>query len=452
MALALDDIQGNILHGYTFPRGLHRFLAFPDAHAGRAFLDAIADELETAVEWPRFRRPATAVNVALTYAGLRALGVRPATLTALPEAFREPIAERAARLLGDDLDQWHGSLGRGQAHALLLLAGPREGDAFATRVGELTALAERHGVITVFEQRVEALAGQREHFGFADGFGQPAVEGTTPRYAGQGEPAAHGLWRDLKAGEFVHGYEDEDQETETLPLLRHGTFMVYRKLEQDVARFERMLDREATHHCRRTGVNHGTDPATAHAYARELVAAKLMGRWRDGVAVALEPERDPREAHDLTRRAYEQPDNDFRYADDHAGLRCPVGAHVRRTNPRDTRNLAAQTRRHRIIRRGMPYVDGDGTRGLVFICFNADLERQFETVQRHWCDDGNAFGLGTDQDVLFASAKGSGKVTIPGDPPHHAPAEPGLVTVRGCEYLLMPGLRALRALANGGET
>jgi deferrochelatase/peroxidase EfeB len=132
-----------------------------------------------------------------------------------------------------------------------------------------------------------------------------------------------------------------------------------------------------------------------------------------------------------------------------------VGAHIRRTNPRDTKNLAAQTRRHRIIRRGMPYVDGppagQGERGLVFICFNADLERQFETIQWHWCEDGNAFGLGRDRDVLFASRDGSGKLTIPGDPPHIAPAQPGLVTTRGCEYLLMPGVRALRALAQGGD-
>jgi Dyp-type peroxidase family len=225
--------------------------------------------------------------------------------------------------------------------------------------------------------------------------------------------------------------------------------MVYRKLEQDVERFRAFLDREATHHCARFGVNHGTDPETAHAYARELVAAKLVGRWRDGVAVELAPERDPEEANRLRHAAADHPDNDFRYEGDRDGRRCPLGAHVRRTNPRDAVPKTTQARRHRIIRRGMPYgAETDAERGLVFICLQADIERQFETIQRLWCDDGNAFGLGGDQDVLFATAGGSGKLTIQGAPPQLTPAERGLVTTRGCEYLFMPGLSALRGLAD----
>ncbi|MDA0182199.1 Dyp-type peroxidase [Solirubrobacter phytolaccae] len=443
MVLELADIQGNILRGYSFPRAIHLFVAFPDADAGRRLLRALVPQVQTAARWDE--RPETALNVALTYAGLRLLG---ADDECLPGALREPIAQRAPTRLGDDLRTWRGELGRGKAHALVLLAG--DGWAFAQRLRTLRTLLDEHGVEVGFEQRTEALADQREHFGFADGFGQPAVEGTDHRRAGQGEPEEYGSWRDIKAGEFVHGYEDEDAQTETAPLLRNGSFMVYRKLEQDVERFRSYLDREADHYCATVGVNHGTDPDTAHAYARELVAAKLIGRWRDGVAVELAPERDPAEAHALRHESVGEPDNDFRYADDRDGRRCPVGAHVRRANPRDSARATAQTRRHRIIRRGMPYEEGDA-RGLVFICFNASFERQFETVQRLWCDDGNAFGLGRDQDVLFASGAGSGKLTIPGEPPHFARAERGLVTTRGCEYLLMPGLRALRALAEGGE-
>lgn len=442
MVLERADIQGNILRGYSFPRAVHLFVAFPDAEAGRRWLRSIVGQVQTAEEWDA--PPPTAVNVALTYAGLRLLGADEA---GLPDAFREPMARRAPAALGDDLRTWHDGLGDGRAHALLLLAG--DGFAFAARLKALRALADEHGLTIVFEQHAQTLADHREHFGFADGFGQPAIEGTERRRAGQGEPEAYGSWRDLKAGEFVHGYPDEDEQTEDAPLLTNGTFMVYRKLEQDVERFRRYLDREAEHHCATVGVNHGTDPATAHAYARELVAAKLIGRWRDGVAVELMPERDPASAHALRHAAVQEPDNDFRYADDGDGRRCPHGAHIRRTNPRDSALKTAQTRRHRIIRRGLPYVEGDA-RGLVFICFNASFERQFETVQRLWCDDGNAFGLGRDQDVLFATGAGSGKITIPGDPPHFARAERGLVTTRGCEYLLMPGLRALRALAHGG--
>ncbi len=447
MVLDKKHIQGNILRGYSYDRAIHLFLAFPDAEVGRSFLGTIVDHVQNAVTWSKKERPDTAVNVALTYAGLQVLGVKDKTL---PKAFSEPIAQRAKRLLGDDPNAWRGELGDGRAHALLLLAGPKKGEQFATRLDQLRAIVRDLGLTVVFTQEVESLQGQREHFGFADGFGQPAVEGADTRLPGQGEPEADGGWRDIKAGEFVLGYEDEDEQTVTTPLLRNGTFMVYRKLEQDVARFRAYLDREAEHYCATIGVNHGTDPATAHAYARELIAAKLVGRWRDGTAVELEPERDPAEAHDLRHRVVEQPDNDFRYADDGDGHRCPLGAHVRRTNPRDAANLTTQTPRHRIIRRGMPYEDErpEGVeRGLVFICFNADIERQFETVQQLWCDDGNAFGVGDDQDVLFATAAGSGKLTIQGKRPHLARAERGLVTTRGCEYLLMPGLDALRGLA-----
>ena len=115
------------------------------------------------------------------------------------------------------------------------------------------------------------------------------------------------------------------------------------------------------------------------------------------------------------------------------------------------------TKSHRIIRRGMPYgellpkgvyVDDHKDRGLIFICLNADLERQFELIQSLWCNDGNAFGLGNDKDYLLGDNRGTGKVTIQGDPPHLADAQPDVVLTRGCEYLLVPGIGALRDLAN----
>jgi deferrochelatase/peroxidase EfeB len=148
--------------------------------------------------------------------------------------------------------------------------------------------------------------------------------------------------------------------------------------------------------------------------------------------------------------------NDFDYADDPRGARCPLGAHTRRVNPRDGIKFGANmTRRHRIIRRGMPYgpplPDGaadDGVeRGLLFLCFNADLVRQFEFIQREWVLDGNIFGLDTDQDPLIGDGTGSGKMTVPGDPPRFLAPLPRFVTVRGGEYLFVPSRRGLAALA-----
>ena len=113
--------------------------------------------------------------------------------------------------------------------------------------------------------------------------------------------------------------------------------------------------------------------------------------------------------------------------------------------------------RHRMIRRGMPYgaplptgTADDGTdRGLVFVSFQASIARQFEGVQGPWLSDGNIFGLGHDKDYLLGDASGSGKMTIQGKRPFLLAPQENLVTTRGGEYLLVPSLTALRAIAKG---
>ena len=142
--------------------------------------------------------------------------------------------------------------------------------------------------------------------------------------------------------------------------------------------------------------------------------------------------------------------NDFRYEDDAYGFGCPLGAHVRRANPRDALPGGAErTMRHRIIRRGMPYGDKGEQEGLAFICFSASIENGFEFIQREWLNRGDAFGLGSQPDFLLqqhdpADGKLKGKLVIQGarqivlDPPD----EP-FVRVRGCEYLFVPSRSAL---------
>jgi hypothetical protein len=151
--------------------------------------------------------------------------------------------------------------------------------------------------------------------------------------------------------------------------------------------------------------------------------------------------------------------NDFRYAGDPDGRRCPIGAHVRRSNPRDALGWeGALTYRHRMIRRGMPYgpplpegaLEDDGVdRGLVFVSFQASIARQFEAVQTQWLNDGNIFGLGHDRDFLLGDPSGMGKMTIQGDPPFFLSPQEAFVRTRGGEYLFVPGMRALAAIAGG---
>lgn len=458
----LNDIQGNILHAYNFPAGVYSFVRVPDAERGRGLLREILPEISDAREWRE--RPPIATNVAVTYAGLQALGVDESVLETLPAAFRGRVIDRACAL-GDvgpsDPAQWDkriGSstsavaLGSGEAHILVLVAAGRrdEDEPLNEAVTRLDERLKRSGSECIHRQPVRALDGQREHFGYADGFGQPAIEGVSRNWPGQGTALLEQrAWRDIKAGEFILGYPDEEADClsgEAAWLLRNGSFMVYRKLRQDVALFRRRLSEQASRYAQTAGV-----PSEG---SFELLAAKLVGRWRDGNAIELDQRLD--RPGDLQTRFHRRVDNDFRYGEDRQGLICPRGAHIRRANPRDLLGPdGTAARRHRIIRRGMPYgepyPEGEeaqahdaGDRGLIFMCFNADLERQFEVIQGQWCNDGNAFGLGSDQDYLLGNR--SSKVIIEGDPPFLVSNEPGLVVTRGCEYLLMPGLAALYRL------
>jgi Dyp-type peroxidase family len=374
---------------------------------------------------------------------MRALGVREELLERFPEAYREPMVTRCLRL--DDTgvsgsEHWDKGLGTGQAHVLVTL-NARTGERLQERLGELRQTVTRaEGATVVAEQIGRGLDGRREHFGFADGFSQPKVSGVDD--AAQSGYHRYDHRRPLPPGEFVLGYPDGDDVVETEPdpnLVRNGTYMVWRKLRQDVARFRRLLREESAH----------------YEGGEELMAAKFVGRWRDGEPLVLTPQRH---VGDLERVQQKEPSNEFGYGEDKGGLACPKGAHIRRTNPRDALGWGGRmSERHRIIRRGMPYGDelphdaeDDGAdRGLIFVSFQADLARQFEIVQVQWCNDGNAFALGNDKDLVLGDNRGSGKMTIQGRPPRFVRAQPELVLTRGCEYLLVPGMAALQGLADG---
>jgi hypothetical protein len=190
----------------------------------------------------------------------------------------------------------------------------------------------------------------------------------------------------------------------------------------------------------------------------DMLAAKVVGRWSDGTPLELSPEGPDPDIVDDPGRI-----NDFSYADDPEGLRCPLGSHIRRANPRDAEGFfkGRMTNRHRIIRRGRTYgeplpegvMEDDGQeRGLVFVCFNASIWRQFETIQTLWIDDGDPFGLGPDKDFLIGEpgSNGDGKMTIPGHPPFFLKGQPRFVTMRGGEYLYRPSISALRWMAGLG--
>jgi Dyp-type peroxidase family len=441
----LADIQGNILRGYTFPCAAYLFLRIDDPAKARALMGRMLPQISTAEEWTD-GPPSTALHVALTYAGLQAVGVPQAILDSFPEEFREGMAARAERL-GDRgpsaPSQWESGLGTGDAHVLVTVYAVDDEHLDRARTALKTVGAE--GAVTVInETRAAALEAGRDHFGFADGIAQPSLHGSgVSARPGDGQPNGDGTWRDVAIGEFLLGHQDEDGSLPAAPAAPfdcNGTFMVYRKLRQDTAAFRRFIAEQ--------GAKYPGGP--------EKLAAKIVGRWPDGTPVSVSPDApDPSVASDPARI------NDFSYADDAEGLRCPLGAHIRRTNPRDMKEFfdGRLTNRHRIIRRGRSYgaplppgvAEDDGQdRGLVFICFQASIWRQFETIQALWIDDGDPFGLGPDKDFLIGEPNGDGgKMTIQGRPPHFLKPQPRFVTLRGGEYLYRPSMTALRMLAEG---
>ena len=434
-----SELQGGMLRGYNHPVAHFLFAEVRDAAAARATLAALADDVTPERTW-RGPKPQTTLNVALSHRALRALELPRPTLDAFPEEFRLGMAARAP-LLGDDSSAFDAGLERLEVVVTIQADGR---DPLHAEVDRRTAQLEAGGLAVRGGQEAGVLGGRREHFGFTDGFSNPAVAGfARESVPGQGVPYRRlpfGLgplrWRAVAAGEFVLGHPDEDGAVPPAPPAPFDTdasYVVLRKLRQDVPGFRAQLA-EAQ---RRTGVDADT------------VAARLVGRWPDGSPLAMRPDGpDPRLGRDRDAA------NDFGYADDPAGLRCPRGAHVRRANPRDALGWEGRlTARHRILRRGMPYGaelppdrSDDADRGLMFVAVQASIERQFEIVQRQWCNDGNAFGLGHEPDPIAGPPETPARAIVAAGPPVVAGPFRGCVTCRGGEYLVAPSRRALRAL------
>jgi Dyp-type peroxidase family len=418
------DLQGNILCGYgrKYVYGLFLFFRIEDPRAFGRWLDAKTGSITTALPWKR--APRSTMNVGLTFEGLRAMGLPGDVLDTFPKDFQQGMAARSGRLR--DTGESHPARWDERLKGLhgVVISVALERSARDERRRELEADTQGAGIAIACAQDTEVRSDETEPFGFVDGISQPAIR----------DPVA-GPWPrpgdvPVQPGEFVLGYLDEGGVTSTAPehVGFNGSYMVVRKLEQDPDAFSDFIHDEA-------------GPDTARM---EWLAAKIVGRWRDGTSLVRSPHAPGGQA------AGRGGLNDFTYAGDPDGFRCPIGAHIRRTNPRDSLDSDWRfTNRHRIIRRGMPYAanGGSGKPGLVFVCYQASIERQFEFVQSEWMGDGNAFGLGSDPDFIAGPAEG--KMTIQGTPPRFVPMQ-RFVTTRGGDYFFAPGIAALRHIAGLG--
>ena len=432
--LELDDIQSGVLRPRPTPY-VATYIVFriDDRKAGRDLMRRVSEVVTSAAN-PTSPLADTWVSVALTYQGLKALGVPQASLDSFSWEFRQGMAARYTDL-GDTgeshPDKWEQPLGSSDLHVVLVAVSPDSERLEAALNRARETYRGMSGVTAIWRQDCHALPNEKEPFGFRDGISHPAIEGS-------GIPGTNPLEKPLKAGEFVLGYQDEmggTQKTEPEILGRNGTYVVFRKLHQRVAAFRKFVKANSK-----------------SAGEEELLAAKMMGRWRSGAPLALCPVHDdPALGADATRN------NAFLYeADDPAGLKTPAGSHIRRTNPRDA-SIAGVARIHRMIRRGTAYgpllpegvLDDDGAdRGLMFAFVGAHLGRQFEFVQSQWINDGVFIGAGDDKDPVIGSDSKGVNFTLPRKPLRKRfQGIPQFVVTRGGEYCYMPGLRALRWLS-----
>jgi Dyp-type peroxidase family len=436
VALELDDIQSGVLRPRPSPYAA-TYIAFriDDPGAGRELIRHLSGVVASAAH-PKSPTDDAWISVALTFHGLRMLGVPQAALESFAWEFQQGMAARASAL-GDtgesSPEHWERPLGTSDVHVVLTALAP-DGARLASALARARKTYESlAGIEAIWRQDCHALSTGREPFGYRDGISHPAIEGSGIRGSNPREAP-------FKAGEFVLGYPDELDPRPAMPqpevLGRNGTYVVFRKLHQRVAVFRQYLK--------------------AHAKDRaqeELIAAKMMGRWRSGAPLARCPLHDNPELGADPHR-----NNDFLYReDDTIGYKTPPGSHVRRCNPRDAA-VAGIVRLHRMIRRGTAYgpelpegiLEDDGVdRGLMFAFLGTQLGRQFEFVQSEWVNGGDFLGLGDVKDPIAGAHDRPGSFSIPQRPiPRRLHGLARFVVTRGGEYCFMPGLRALRWLAD----
>ncbi|MFE2916347.1 Dyp-type peroxidase [Kitasatospora indigofera] len=484
-----DEIQGDILAGFKKDHVTLLFLKFEDAPKARAWLKALTPRIATTRQVATFNAAFSAARrasggddpgslkavwtgISFTYAGLAELSGREpyedAPVGGTLEAFKDGSAKRAGALgdTGDNSpDNWLFGNGRTQpVHAVLTVAADTAQDLQAA-VSEQRDAAAQARIVIVFQQNAATLLGTRrgkEHFGFKDGVSEPGVRGfDRPSATDPDEVEGHPGTRIVPAGEFVVGEEPAPGSGSGLPdWARNGSFQVVRRLAQDVPGWWAQVGVQLKILKQAKAV-----PPEA---TTEWLAARLVGRWRSGAPVCKHP------GADVPFDPAASNDNDFGFRDDPDGLVTPLFSHLRKTSPRDGLRErpgeppleARLLDGRRIMRRGAPYgqpfdpaSEGPGgpddPRGLLFVCYQADITTQFEFIQTAWIDEtnfppgraphepGGDPMVGLDCPVSYESraADGSRQVT--------PLSFKQFVRTEGSVYAFAPSLGLLRGLGDG---
>ena len=505
--LDLDQIQGNSIGGFNKDFQSNLFLKFTSDAAGRAWIKEISQEVTasssanvlqfnnqfSALRAQRVNRPeelisAVWVNLALSFHGLTALNLKAADLAAFPQAFRDGMAQRKAEL-GDagasDPSHWVAPFNEpSDVHAVLIIAADHR-HALHRKVESITGTtAFKAGVLILRDQpgRTRPDLPGHEHFGFKDGISQPGIRGVDPPddpigNPNQGHPGQDLLW----PGEFVIGYATQipaadpgvdgpnpnpGPDSPANPTWTvNGSYLVFRRLRQDVAGFER----------------HVSQLAETLGWSTDLTGAKLVGRYKSGAPIEQRkfqpgpytpPSTDPGDPNhgNPALGNNNELNNNFEFGADPQGAFCPLAGHIRKAYPRDEvtpagpENSESSTQKRRLLRRGIPYgqpfdahdpASAGVDRGLLFFCYQNDIEEHFEFVQKNWVNNPNfppnplvlpPLRGAPGQDPIIAQSASGAMLVDPAKAPvdvHH------FVTTTGGEYFFSPSIKALQDIGDG---
>jgi deferrochelatase/peroxidase EfeB len=479
-ALDLADIQGFVVRGYRMPMVRHFLLTVGDARNARKLLGRLVNgdesdvpQITTAEAWhvgfepgpgdnpadvPR-HKPDYCLNVGITWPGMIALEIKARVPTLSFKsfgAFTDGAAARAKRVgdIGPSApENWIGDFGRGGDHVLVTLHAMSP-DAMSTYSERLSALFAEGGAFReIWRQDGMALMEMHDgkpvptfkvHFGYTDGISMTTIRGGPEHYPPDHQQPCE-PWLFVLQDQAENYFVPEPRE-----LGLNGSFAAFKMIKTDVVGFENFLQ------------------SNKDAIDPELLAAKICGRWRNGVPLALSPDSDS-PIGGISREQL----NDYDYVNadgsgDPRGVRCPVGAHMRRINPRG-QPVAGQghpggsNNTHRIIRRGMPYgpiydptQPYDGIeRGLLGYFINSNLENQYEFVLSQWVNDSEFAGgvrlhpqakdpmVGTQDPAtsIFVIPQANGA------PPIKVTGFSSFVTTRAAAYCFLPSVTAIKFIS-----
>jgi Dyp-type peroxidase family len=480
------ELQGILVRGYSkLQAACYLLLQVRSAPAAKAWL---AGHLHLVT--PGHSKDHTvALNIAFTIRGLQLFGLDEGSVATFPFEFQDGIdTPHKQRLLGDygksDPANWNWGGKKNKPIHVLLMLYATDCATLANHYASISSQWKEDAFEEIAKLDTKEITARKEHFGFHDGISQPAIAGL----GRTGEPSAN----TVAAGEFILGYKNEYGQFTASPAVpaasdkkallspsrpdaplnaassassnayakdlgQNGSFLVFRQMEQNVRKFWDFMEDKTRNE------DGSCDP-------QEMIrlASKTVGRWPSGTSLELSPDKDNPD--------YEKK-NDFDYIPkDKEGLVCPFGAHVRRTNPRDSinrgdANSVAVSKKHRILRRGRSYgaplapsmspedilksKDDGAERGLYFICLNADLGRQFEFIQNFWINNPKFDGLYDERDPLTGNhsnpqeQRTTGTFAIPQEEMRQRFTDlPEFVTIKGGAYFFLPGMRALEYISS----